>query len=114
MDKILKHKIVSRLKGFEQEAKSLRQKIKRIESKERYSYKLTLVKYILGVDTRHYLLAYALLRGLSYKTVEGKCREDNKPNVFILSKIIDNLYNDHYDFGKNVWTQDKIKEWLGV
>jgi len=39
-------------------------------------------------EIRHHLLAYAFLRGRSYKSVERKCADDNKPSVFLIAAIL--------------------------
>lgn len=54
----------------------------------------------VGAEARHSLLAYGLLRGVSYKTMESKVREGNEPSA---SLILDRI---HWALGK-----DKAAEW---
>ena len=105
MDKIEKIRLVSRLRGFEQEAKSLRIKIKKAEDKERPSWRLRQAKQVIGVDARHHLLAYAFLRGIPYKCLEPKCRDKNEPNVEMIISVA-------ATFSPNSITDDKIRNWL--
>lgn len=105
MDKIEKIRLVSRLRGFEVEAKSLRVKIKKAQDKERPAWRLRQAKEIIGVDARHHLLAYAFLRGIPYKALEPKCRDENGPNIEMIISVA-TLFSPSYI------TDDKIRNWL--
>lgn len=111
-NKKLKHRIVSRLKGLEQQTKFLRKKIKKLESKKYDTYQLKSIKNILGKDARYHLLAYAILKGIPYKAVELKCAESNKPNAQLLFSIIVDLI-DNILYLQQAPTINEIKVWLG-
>ena len=38
---------------------------------------------------RHCHIAYSMMRGRSYEEIENKCREDNKPDMDLVKRIID-------------------------
>jgi len=65
-------------------------------------------------DIRNHLLAYALVRGRPYKTVERKCREGNKPWASSIQFVLEN----HTDFEVPGEAErldeliDSIEEWL--
>lgn len=67
-------------------------------------------------DIRHHLLAYALMRGRPYKTVERKCRADNRPWAdsikYILSyhKAFEDL--DEMERVQDLMTESSIRAWL--
>ena len=42
--------------------------------------------YVSSWNWRHKHIAYCLLRGRTYEQIEGKCREDNKPNMLLVEK----------------------------
>lgn len=108
MDKFLRHKLVSRLKGLEQEAKMLRSHINKAKGKKRPINSLQNIKSEIGWDARHHLLAYAYLRKVPYHTLEAKCRADNRPNVELILTIAEAFFDWQ---GKNP-TKEKVEGWL--
>ena len=70
----------------------------------------------LRYEIRHHLLAYALLRGREYKTVEKKCALDNKPSI----RAIEGCIDDHKDFETPEHAKRleelkaSVKQWLEV
>lgn len=65
------------------------------------------IKRVLGEVTRNHLIAYALLRGKSYSTLERKCNKGNEPNP---KKIFDIIMQQSY--GCYGWSLDKVKQEL--
>lgn len=90
--------LVGKIKGLSEESK---------RSNKKFNF---YIKNYLGLNIRHHLLAYAILKGLDYKSLEKSCRKDNKPN----SKLILEVINCHIiDYYKNkFWTIEKIDQWL--
>lgn len=67
-------------------------------------------KQLLSDDIRHHLLAYAFLFGKSYKSLESKCADNNKPSAEHILNIIQ-LHVSSYDLKKiNI---EIVKKWLG-
>jgi len=65
-------------------------------------------KRALGCYSREHLIAYGLLRGVSYERIE-KCAEQNRPNV---DKIL-SLINQHGDYRAiREFTPEKVKSLL--
>lgn len=95
--------LVSKVKGLANESKLTR--IKLLKSKtEVKKQKLSTLKEYIAFNTRHYLLAYAYMRGENYFSIERKCRIDNKPSADIISAIV-KQYSVHYNI-------DLINSWL--
>lgn len=59
-------------------------------------------------DIRHHLLAYALMRGRPYKTVERKCAEDNKPWASSIERILEY----HKDF-EAIPESERVQKLMG-
>lgn len=41
------------------------------------------------MDCRHKHIAYSMMKGRTYEQIEPKCKEDNKPNMDLVKRIID-------------------------
>lgn len=96
--------LIGKINGLSVESKKAR---KRILSAKNESAVCSFAgrKRIIGLDIRHHLLAYALLRGTPYSDLERNCREDNKPNAESILKII----QVHV---ANYFTIDIVNAWL--
>lgn len=72
------------------------------------------VKKIFGSNSRNLLLAYALLRGKTYKSVEVKCRDNNPPNERkICDWIMDFAKTDNQkELIKSIVSTNFIGDWL--
>jgi len=70
----------------------------------------------LRYEIRHYLLAYALLRGRPYKTVEKKCASGNKPSVRDIEKCIDYCtdFEALEDVEKLETLKASVRHWLAT
>lgn len=90
--------LIGKIKGLSEESKRANKKFN------------IYIKNYIGSNIRHHLLAYAILKGSEYKSLERTCRENNKPN----SKLVLEILNSHlYEYQKNkVWTIEKINQWL--
>jgi hypothetical protein len=62
----------------------------------------------LGSKTREYLLLWAMLRGKAYKSVEAKCKEDNYPCIYGMTKILEGYFEN----GKCPFGMDEINNWV--
>lgn len=62
-------------------------------------------------ETRHSLLAYGFLRGVPYRTMEQKVREDNEPNLEEVQSIAERFGGKTID---NKKTEDLLKEWYAA
>jgi hypothetical protein len=57
---------------------------------------------------RHLLLAYGILRGKPYRSMEQSTRDDNRPNPHLILSAL--VYYSGAD--PNTWNIDKVKEML--
>jgi hypothetical protein len=92
MKNALKHNyskfiLIGKIKGLALESKKARTRILKAK-KEEAVWNLSSRKRVVGIDIRHHLLAYAFLRGVSYRAVERACGKDNKPNADLIFKIV--------------------------
>lgn len=70
----------------------------------------------LRYNARHHFLAYALVRGRAYRTVEKRCDPNNGPSISSITSVLE----DHRDFESievNEWLDkvisvDGIRGWL--
>jgi hypothetical protein len=86
--------LVSTIKGFASESK--RTRIKLLKGKtEVKKQKFNRLKEFIGYNARHYLLAYAYMRGEHYLSIERTCRVDNKPRADIISAIVKQYSHQH-------------------
>ena len=67
------------------------------------------MKRKIGVDARHHIVAYGLLRGISYEQIEPWCGVFNPPSAETVLNIIQQ-HSSWYD--KNKWTLDVVKDKL--
>ncbi len=89
--------LVGKIKGLSEESKRANKKFN------------IYIKNYIGSNVRHHLLAYAILKGLNYNSLERKCRENNKPN----SKLILEIINSHLsEYQRKNYTIEKIDQWL--
>lgn len=93
MKNALKHNdskfiLIGKIKGLALESKKTRCRIMKAK-KEAAVWNLAYRKHIIGIDTRHHLLAYALLRGFNYRMIEHKCAKGNSPRADLILKIIE-------------------------
>lgn len=84
----IKFILIGKINGLSGESKKTRNRIKKAIAPEK-KWPLTYRKYMIGVNTRHHLLAYAFLRGVPYRKAEAKCGEFNKPNAGQIFKVIE-------------------------
>lgn len=90
MKNILKHSnskfcLIGKIKGLAAESKRTRQHLLKSKS-EQSLWRLSCRKYMVGLDIRHHLLAYAFLRGTPYHKLEKTC--NSKPDTDIILKIV--------------------------
>jgi hypothetical protein len=78
---------IAKIKGLADETKHLKRLLHKKRSAESIS-RLDASKHQIKYDTRHYLLAYAYMRGKEYSSVERKCASYNRPNPYLILKII--------------------------
>lgn len=93
MKNALKHNyskfiLIGKIKGLAVESRTARARILKAKKQEAV-WNLASRKYVLGIDIRHHLLAYAFLRGINYKKVEPSCAKDNLPNAGSVFKIVE-------------------------
>lgn len=110
MDNANKYCLIGKIKGLAEQAQHTRLLIKKATKEERV-WDLCMTKRALGIDTRHHLLAYSLLKGKPYRLMEGKCRADNLPNPEVIFKIME-AHENRYSF-ERLWSLEKVKAWLG-
>jgi hypothetical protein len=105
-----KYCLIAKINGLAVEVKRTRTALLQ-SKKEITKNNLADRKRFIGNDARHHLLAYALLKGLSYSAVEKKCLPSKKPSAEIIFQIIScHVYG--YEIKNNSWTLDKIQRWL--
>jgi len=61
---------------------------------------------VVGIDIRHHLLAYALLRGTPYAALEPRCRLDNLPQAKSILQIIQAHMPGH------LLNEESVKQWF--
>ena len=80
--------LIGKINGLADESKKARNRMKKAATPEK-KWPLAYRKHVIGVNTRHHLLAYAFLRGVPYLKAETKCGEFNKPNAGQIFKVIE-------------------------
>lgn len=98
--------LIGKINGLASESKKLRKRISKCVE-EKFKNRLTLHKKFIGNEARHYLLAYAFLKGKTYLSVERKC--SIKPNVELILEII---HSNVWSFQKSKITIQTIEKWL--
>jgi hypothetical protein len=85
--------------------RELKKSLKR-KNTEKERSRLWYIKKIAGVETRHTLLAYGLLRGIPYPVLERRVRPDHEPNPEVIHQIL--MENDEDLEDKEKWTVEHI------
>ena len=68
------------------------------------------IKRAIGQDARYHLIAYGLLRGREYRTIE-RCAEDNRPHA----STIESVLRQHLSlYEMRQWTVAKIENLLVI
>lgn len=111
--------LIGKINGLATEVRRARKRL--INSKnEEAVWRHAARKRVVGVDIRHHLLAYAFLRGTTYKKLEPHCAENNKPQAETILKIIQAhapAYIPYDSFTKTVGgiyqvTLSDVQNWL--
>ena len=105
-----KIRLIGKIKGLADQSKSTRVRLLRSTS-ERQVWKYSYAKYIVGLDVRHHLLAYAFLRGTPYKVLEKSNRPGHKPNAASILQIV-HAHVPDYQVRNGNWTVEKIEAWI--
>lgn len=94
--------LIGKINGLAAQTKKTRGRIRKAKAKKDTSriWRLAYRNHVMGIDIRHHLLAYAFLRGVPYRKVEGKCGEFNQPRADLIFKVIEQHapYYVHYTF----------------
>jgi hypothetical protein len=98
------------IKGRALASRQMRQKANRLIGMDKHHVHLEMREY--GAGTRNYLLAYALIRGIPYKTAEPACHPGNEPGAYGIQnalayglKLPDGLVDA-------IWDARQILAWL--
>jgi len=102
--------LIGKIKGLAMQSKSARTRVCRSRSHEQACSR-AYTKYIVGLDVRHHLLAYAFLRGTPYKVLEPRCGEGHAPNPASILKIV-HAHVPDYQVRDGKWTLDMITAWI--
>lgn len=95
-----------KIRGLQAEGITIHNQIRKSKGLKRHE--LWLRKRLLGKVCREHLIAYALLRGVPYLSVE-KCGEFNRPKFLKIFALIQDHASWHE---KRDLTQDKVRELL--
>lgn len=98
--------LIGKINGLAAESKRTRQRLLKSKS-DKVLWKLSYRKYIVGLDIRHHLLAYAFLRGTPYHKLEQRCRPEALPKSDAILQIV----MEHAPFRVNV-DLEKINAWI--
>ena len=110
--------LIGKIKGLANEARRARTSIDKHAAKKNNKgvWASAYRKYVIGIDTRHHLLAYAFLRGVPYLTVEKKCAKD--PTASLIYKVVE-AHAPSFVFDERGWwgqryqvTEESVKQWL--
>ena len=95
-----------KIRGLQLEGATIHNRIRKTKGQTRHE--LWLRKRQLGKVCREHLIAYAMLRGVPYLSVE-KCGEFNRPEFLKVYALI----QEHASWNeKRDLTQDKVREFL--
>lgn len=99
--------LIGKINGLAAQSKKTRIRLLKKKSDKNIKYAYT--KYVIGLDIRHHLLAYAFLRGAEYHSLEKTCRLEHQPNAESILRIV----HAHV----SVWetsrlTLETIQDWL--
>lgn len=101
--------LVGKIKGLAEQSQYTRALVSKTEKKER-KLSLCLSMKSIGFDARHHLLAYGFLKGIPYKSIEAKCRADNKPSAEQIRCVLAvNFWPGMMD---REFTAEKVNAWL--
>jgi hypothetical protein len=111
--------LIGKIKGLASESKRARQTILKAKKPEAV-WNLAIRKQVVGIDIRYHLLAYAFLRGKSYRAVEKTCAKFNEPRAASIFKIIEDYaptfipYDPQTKTGLGSYkpTLEEVKFWL--
>ena len=101
--------LVGKIKGLATESKKTRKLLLKSKTELR-TQQCAITKRIIGLDIRHHLLAYALMRGDTYHSLEKKCRPEHQPSADAILQIV----HAHLPFSyqRAQWTLEKVQAWL--
>jgi hypothetical protein len=108
INKYYKHCLIGKINGLSDEVKRTRVKLLKGKT-ETHRNEIAVAKRFVGNESRHYLLAYAFMRGDSYLSIERKCRSENKPSA---ERILEIVHSHMYKFMRSKVTIDMVKAWL--
>ena len=102
-----KYCLISKINGLADDSRRTRFHLLKRAKAKRSTWILDARRRAVSQDTRHHLLAYAFMRGVSYVHLEHKCHENNKPSA---GKILD-IVRMH---GSAQWKLEDIEQWLST
>jgi hypothetical protein len=97
------------IKGRAKSSQAMRRDANRTHGMDKHLIHLRRRDY--GADTRYYLLAYAFLKGIPYKTVENQCHQDNNPDPDTILGVIADI-DDIYEGHVFKWDLNDVKAWI--
>ena len=77
----------AKLCGFESVSRTLRKRVSTSVGMKRHLLRQEKL-YFGKFYTREHLIAYGLLRGISYRKIERTCGKHNRPNIAYIHQII--------------------------
>ena len=113
--------LIGKINGLAGQSRKTRSRIKKAKSiSQEAVWPLIYRKHVLGVNTRHHLLAYAFLRGVPYRKVEPKCGQFNQPQAHQIFKVVEAHapgwipYDPYTKVGGCVYkaTLEEVQAWL--
>jgi len=107
LEKVEYHRLRSAVKGYAKEGISLAKEISKNKGNERSL--LRKIKNSLGSYTRECYIAYGLIRGVPYKSIEKKCDLRCKPTAKEIKRVIENYCPYHYS---RKFTLENIEQYL--
>jgi hypothetical protein len=100
-----KYLLVGKINGLASQSKQARRIINSAKEDKTIWYQ-AYREYVVGIDTRHHLLAYAFLRGTPYAALEPRCRPDNQPQAKKILQVIE------AHMPPAVLNQKSVEQWL--
>lgn len=98
------------IKGRADSSRMMREEANKTSGMEKHKIHLRMRRY--GYRTRHYLLAYALIRGREYKQVEQNCRPENKPSAWEIQVQLAGFFDCIEIDACDLWSEKDIEAWL--
>lgn len=110
--------LIGKIKGLANEARRARINIDKHAAKknDKGVWRSAYRKYVIAIDTRHHLLAYAFLRGAPYLMVEQKCAKE--PTALLIYKVVEAHAPSYVVDGRGSYgqsyhvTEDSVRQWL--